>query len=128
MAILGNDKNDLNAKVISMALRDSGFEIVYLGSDNTPEEIVKAALQEDVDAIFLSVPNKANINLIEETLKKANEYKFFDSPKKFMFVSGLELSNSEKSKLIENGITEIYNPKTKTHEIVNKIIELYELN
>ena len=127
MAILGTG-NDLNAKVVSIAFRDSGFEIVYLGDNNTPDEIVRAALQEDVDAIYLSVPEKSSVNLIKETLDIAKNSNFFDSSKKFIFAGGVDLSNDEIQKLKDYGLTEIYRPSKKTHEIVENILKLFENN
>ena len=127
MAILGID-DELNAKVVSMALRDSGFEIIYLGTDNTPDQIVKAALQEDVDAIYLSVPSKSNKNLIIETLKIAKSANFVNSHKKFIFAGGIELSSDDIKLLKDNGLAEIYEPNLKTHKILKSILMLFENN
>ncbi|MHA1271046.1 MAG: cobalamin-dependent protein [Candidatus Helarchaeota archaeon] len=128
MAIPGFNQDDLNAKVVSMALRDSGLEIIYLGTDNTPDQIINAAIQEDVNAIYLSVTDKTNLKLIEETIEIAKNRNFFDSPKKFIFAGGINLTTDEIKLLKEKGLAEIFALNKKTHEIVNKIINLFENN
>lgn len=129
VAIPGNaDENDLNAKVVSMAFRDSGFEVIYLGAGNTPSQIIKAALQEDVDGIYLSLPDKNNLKLINETLDIAKDSNFIDSHQKFIILGGIDLTAEEIDKLKSDGLAEIYDVKMKTHEIIKSILNLYELN
>jgi methylmalonyl-CoA mutase cobalamin-binding domain/chain len=129
VAIPGDaDENDLNAKVVSMAFRDSGFEVIYLGAGNTPSQIIKAALQEDVDGIYLSLPDKNNLKLINETLNIAKDLNFIDSNKKYIILGGTELTPEEIDKFKADGLAEIYNIKMKTHEIIESILTLFQLN
>ena len=129
VAIPGDaDQNDLNAKVVSMAFRDSGFEVIYLGAGIKPSQIIKAALQEDVDGIYLSLPDKNNLNLINETLDMAKNSNFIDSHKKFIILGGIDLTSEEIDKFKADGLAEIYGVKMKTHEIIKSILDLFELN
>ena len=73
IAKAGLDGHDRGAKIITRALRDAGFEVIYTGLHQTPEEIVEAALQEDVDAIGISLLSGAHNFLFPEILKALKE-------------------------------------------------------
>ena len=124
MAIPGR-QDDLNAKVVSIALRDAGFEVVYLGTEVSPQDIIRAALHEDVDAIYLSVVDKSYMDLVEEILDIARKENFFNSSKKFIFLGGIDLDSNKIQVLKEKGLAAVYGPKQKTHEIINSIKEIF---
>ncbi|MBD3228904.1 MAG: methylmalonyl-CoA mutase [Candidatus Lokiarchaeota archaeon] len=131
IAILGDsapNQSDLNARVVSMAFRDAGFEVIYLGIDNSPDEIIKAAIQEDADGIYLSMGNKSNLELIDETIRFAKTTEFFDSPKRHIFAGGFKTTPEKITELKEKGISEVFKKGLKTHKIVKNILELYEYN
>lgn len=68
IAKVGLDGHDRGVKIVARALRDAGVEVVYLGIHNTPEEIVSAAVQEDVDAIGISIHSAAHLTLFKEVM------------------------------------------------------------
>ena len=75
IAKAGLDGHDRGAKIITRALRDAGFEVIYTGLHQTPEEIVEAALQEDVDAIGVSLLSGAHNFLFPEIIKTLKDFK-----------------------------------------------------
>ena len=73
VAKLGLDGHDRGAKVVARALRDAGFEVVYLGVHQTPEDIVKAAIEEDVSVIGLSILSGSHLELVQDVIKLLKE-------------------------------------------------------
>lgn len=73
IAKLGLDGHDRGAKVIARALRDAGFEVIYLGVHQTPDDIVKAAVEEDVGAIGISILSGSHLELIQDVMKLLKE-------------------------------------------------------
>ena len=100
----GLDGHDRGAKVIARALRDAGMEVIYTGLRQTPEQIVAAALQEDVDVIGLSVLSGAHLNLTEKVIAKLKENNAED---KMVLVGGTILAK-DVPKLKEMGVAEVF--------------------
>lgn len=113
----GLDGHDRGAKVVARALRDAGMEVIYTGLRQTPEMIVEAALQEDVDAVGLSILSGAHMTLVPrviEGLRKAG----LDHVK--VFVGGI-IPDEDVPALKEAGVEAIFGPGTSTYVIVETI-------
>ena len=113
----GLDGHDRGVKVVARALRDTGIEVIYTGLRQTPEQIVNAAVQEDVDAIGLSIHSGAHNSLLEKVLgllksKGANEI--------LVFAGGI-IPRDDTENLKKQGIIEIFGPGTSTDDIVRRI-------
>jgi methylmalonyl-CoA mutase C-terminal domain/subunit len=111
----GLDGHDRGAKVVARALRDAGMEVIYTGLRQTPEQIVSAALQEDVDAIGLSILSGAHMHLFPRIIDLLKEKKMDDV---LIFAGGI-IPDHDTSKLKEIGIAEIFPPGSSLQEIVN---------
>ena len=111
----GLDGHDRGARVIARAYRDAGFEVVYTGLHQTPEQIVAAALQEDVDLIGLSALSGAHMYLFKRVLEllKAN------NADDIMVVGGGIIPEEDVPKLKKLGIKEIFLPGTSLDTVVN---------
>jgi methylmalonyl-CoA mutase C-terminal domain/subunit len=110
----GLDGHDRGAKVVARALRDAGMEVIYTGLRQTPEQIVSAALQEDVDAIGLSILSGAHMHLFPRILELKREKKLDDV---MVFAGGI-IPDHDIHKLKEIGIAEIFPPGSSLAEIV----------
>lgn len=110
----GLDGHDRGAKIIARTLRDAGFEVIYSGLHQTPEMIVNTALQEDVDAIGLSILSGAHNYLFPEVIRLLKE-KGVDNIKVF---GGGIIPDDEISTLKEQGVAEIFTPGADTRDIV----------
>jgi methylmalonyl-CoA mutase C-terminal domain/subunit len=111
----GLDGHDRGAKIIARALRDAGMEVIYTGLRQTPEEIVNAALQEDVDAIGLSILSGAHMHLFPRIMELKKENKLDDV---VVFAGGI-IPDQDIPGLKEIGIAEIFPPGSSLEEIVN---------
>ena len=114
IAKVGLDGHDRGIKVVARALRDAGIEVIYLGLHNTPEGVVAAAIQEDVDAIGLSILSAAHLTLFKRVLallKKANATDIV------VFGGGI-IPDEDAVKLKRLGIREVFAPGTSLDEIV----------
>jgi methylmalonyl-CoA mutase C-terminal domain/subunit len=111
----GLDGHDRGARVIARAYRDAGFEVVYTGLHQTPEQIVAAALQEDVDLIGLSVLSGAHMYLFKRVLELLKANKAED----VMVIGGGIIPEEDIPKLKKLGIKEIFLPGTSLDTIVN---------
>ncbi|OIP28273.1 MAG: methylmalonyl-CoA mutase [Chloroflexi bacterium CG_4_9_14_3_um_filter_45_9] len=109
----GLDGHDRGAKVVARAYRDAGFEVVYTGLHQTPEQIVSAALQEDVDLIGLSCLSGAHMTLFKRVLDLLKERKT-EIP---VIVGGI-IPEDDIPKLKEMGINEVFLPGTPLKSIV----------
>jgi methylmalonyl-CoA mutase C-terminal domain/subunit len=113
----GLDGHDRGAKVIARAFRDAGFEVIYTGLRQTPEQIVNAALQEDADVVGLSVLSGAHMTLcprITELMKK-------EGLNDVMVVVGGIIPDQDVPKLKECGVSEIFQPGASTQDIVDYV-------
>jgi methylmalonyl-CoA mutase C-terminal domain/subunit len=110
----GLDGHDRGAKVIARALRDAGMEVIYTGLRQTPEQIINAALQEDVDAIGLSILSGAHMHLFPRIMELKKESKLDDV---MVFAGGI-IPDQDIARLKESGIAEIFPPGSPLEEIV----------
>ncbi len=110
----GLDGHDRGARVIARAFRDAGFEVVYTGLHQTPEQIVAAALQEDVDLIGLSVLSGAHMYLFKRVLELLKTSKADD----VLVVGGGIIPEEDVPKLKKLGIQEVFLPGTSLDNIV----------
>ena len=115
----GLDGHDRGAKVVARALRDAGMEVIYSGLRQTPEMIVQSALQEDVDAIGLSVLSGAHMYVFPEVLKLLREEKADDI---LLFGGGI-IPEKDVKTLLEQGVAALFLPGTDTHDIVKFLNE-----
>jgi methylmalonyl-CoA mutase C-terminal domain/subunit len=110
----GLDGHDRGAKVIARAFRDAGFEVIYTGLRQTPEQIVNAALQEDADVVGLSVLSGAHMTLcprIMELMKK-------EGLNEVLVVIGGIIPDQDIVKLKELGVSEVFQPGASTEDII----------
>lgn len=113
----GLDGHDRGAKVICRALRDAGYEVIYTGLRRTPEEIVQAAIQEDVDLIGLSILSGAHKVLFSKILNMLRENKAEDI---FVIAGGI-IPDKDIPHLKKMGIKEVFLPGSSTQDIVKWI-------
>jgi len=111
----GLDGHDRGAKVVARALRDAGFEVIYTGLRQTPEQIVAAAVQEDVDGIGLSILSGAHNKLLPEIVRLLGEG---DAADILVFAGGI-IPEKDIRPLKDAGIDEIFLPGTTTRRIVD---------
>jgi len=110
----GLDGHDRGAKIIARALRDGGFEVIYTGLHQTPEMIAEAALQEDVDAVGLSVLSGAHMTLFPEVIRLLKDKGAADVT---VFGGGI-IPAEDAKKLKEIGVRQVFTPGASTEEIV----------
>ena len=113
----GLDGHDRGAKVIARALRDAGMEVVYTGLRQTPEMIVSAALQEDVQVIGLSILSGAHNAIVPRIMELLREQKMDD----VLVVVGGTIPDEDAVKLKDMGVAAVYQPGASLDEIVNFI-------
>lgn len=111
----GLDGHDRGAKVVARALRDAGVEVIYTGLHQTPEQIVAAALQEDADAIGLSVLSGAHMTQFRRVLELLKEQ---DARDITVFGGGI-IPDADIAELEQMGVAKIFTPGAATHEIVD---------
>jgi methylmalonyl-CoA mutase C-terminal domain/subunit len=111
----GLDGHDRGAKVVARALRDAGFEVIYTGIRQTPEMIVQAALQEDVDAIGLSILSGAHLDLFPAIVDGLKEKGLTDVP---VFAGGI-IPKEDYAALEGIGIKGIFGPGTMLRDIID---------
>ncbi len=119
MAKPGLDGHDRGAKIIARALRDGGFEVIYTGLHQTPEMIAEAALQEDVDAVGLSVLSGAHMTLFPEVIRLLKEKGAGDVA---VFGGGI-IPAEDAKKLKEIGVKQVFTPGASTEDIVKWVRE-----
>jgi methylmalonyl-CoA mutase C-terminal domain/subunit len=110
----GLDGHDRGAKVVARALRDAGMEVIYTGLHQTPEQIVEAAVQEDADAIGLSVLSGAHLTLFARVLQLLTER---DASDIVVFGGGI-IPDTDISELERLGVRKIFTPGASMQEIV----------
>jgi methylmalonyl-CoA mutase C-terminal domain/subunit len=115
----GLDGHDRGAKVIARALRDAGMEVIYTGLRQTPEMIAAAALQEDVDAVGVSILSGAHNTLCPRIVSLLREEGMDDC---LVLVGGI-VPQEDISRLKEQGVAEVFLPGTSTEEIVKFLRE-----
>ncbi len=115
----GLDGHDRGAKIVARALRDAGFEVIYTGLHQTPEQIVATSIQEDVDAIGLSVLSGAHNYLFARVLELLKEKGADDVA---VFGGGI-IPAEDSQRLKALGVKEIFTPGTSTQDIVRFVRE-----
>jgi methylmalonyl-CoA mutase C-terminal domain/subunit len=115
----GLDGHDRGAKVVARALRDAGMEVIYTGLRQTPEMVVEAALQEDVDVVGLSILSGAHMTLLPRIVNLLEENELDD----VLVVAGGIIPDEDVPALNELGIRGIFGPGTSTETIVEFIEE-----
>jgi len=110
----GLDGHDRGAKVIARAFRDAGFEVIYTGLRQTPEQVVNAALQEDADVIGLSVLSGAHMTLCPRIMELMKKEGLNDV---LVLVGGI-IPDNDIAKLKQLGVSEIFQPGASTEEII----------
>jgi len=113
----GLDGHDRGAKVIARALRDAGMEVIYTGLRQTPEQIIEAAIQEDVNVIGLSILSGAHMYIFPKIIKMLEERKMTD----IMVIAGGIIPTEDIPELKKIGIKAIFTPGTDTKNIVKFI-------
>ncbi|MBS3872712.1 MAG: cobalamin B12-binding domain-containing protein [Firmicutes bacterium] len=113
----GLDGHDRGAKVVARALRDAGMEVIYTGLRQTPEQIVEAALQEDVDVIGLSCLSGAHNHLFPQVVALLKQHQAED----ILVVGGGVIPDEDIPFLKEQGVKEIFTPGTGTNAVVEYI-------
>jgi len=113
----GLDGHDRGAKVIARALRDSGMEVIYTGIRQTPQMIVQAAVQEDVDVLGLSILSGAHLEILPEIMRLLRE----EQMDEVKVVLGGIIPEQDRDTLLEMGISAVFGPGTSTSEIIEFI-------
>jgi methylmalonyl-CoA mutase C-terminal domain/subunit len=122
IAKAGLDGHDRGAKVVAAALRDAGMEVIYTGLRQTPEMIVEAAIQEDVDAIGISILSGAHMTLFPKILNLMKDKNVDDI---LLFGGGI-IPEEDLNKLKSMGVGELFTPGTPTSDIISFLKEWVE--
>ncbi len=110
----GLDGHDRGAKVIARALRDAGMEVIYTGLRQTPEQIVSAAIQEDVDCVAVSILSGAHSTLLPKIAKLLKE----EDAEDILFIGGGVIPVDDIPELKEKGVVEVFTPGTPTSQTI----------
>lgn len=117
VAKVGLDGHDRGAKIIAAALRDAGMEVIYTGLRQTPEMVVNTALQEDVDAIGISILSGAHNTVFPKIISLMNEKKMND----VLLTGGGIIPQEDMEQLQKLGVGELFPPGTTTKDIAGYI-------
>jgi methylmalonyl-CoA mutase C-terminal domain/subunit len=124
VAKVGLDGHDRGAKVIATALRDAGMEVIYTGLRQTPEMVVNAALQEDVDAIGISILSGAHMTVFPKIIRLLKEKQMDD----VLLTGGGIIPEEDMKTLNEMGVGKLFPPGTTTSEIAGYISDWVSKN
>jgi len=124
VAKVGLDGHDRGAKVIATALRDAGMEVIYTGLRQTPEMVVNAALQEDVDAIGISILSGAHMTVFPKVITLMKEKGLND----VLLTGGGIIPENDQQELHKLGVGELFAPGTTTTEIADYIVNWVRKN
>jgi methylmalonyl-CoA mutase C-terminal domain/subunit len=117
IAKAGLDGHDRGAKIIARALRDAGMEVIYTGLHQTPEQVVETALQEDADAVGISILSGAHMTLVPKIVEGLRENGLED----VLVVVGGTIPRDDVGALKEQGVAEIFTPGAPVSQIVEFI-------
>ncbi|MGH3266997.1 MAG: cobalamin B12-binding domain-containing protein [Trebonia sp.] len=120
VAKAGLDGHDRGAKVVARALRDAGVEVIYTGLHQTPEQIAAAAIQEDVDAVGLSVLSGAHMTLFPRVIELLKEQ---DADDIVVFGGGI-IPDADIAELTTKGVAKIFTPGASTTDIIAWVSEV----
>ncbi|OPX17475.1 methylmalonyl-CoA mutase [candidate division WOR-3 bacterium 4484_100] len=115
----GLDGHDRGAKVVAAALRDAGMEVIYTGLHQSPEAIVEAAIQEDVDVIGLSILSGAHMTIFPKVLELLKKKR----AQRIIVVGGGIIPADDMKKLEKKGVKKLFGPGTPTTEIIKWLKE-----
>ena len=125
MAKPGLDGHDRGIKVLAAAYRDAGMDVIYLGLRQTPESVVKVAIQEGVDVIALSILSGAHMTIFTKVMDLINEHKL----KNVLVTGGGIIPNEDIKKLLRMGISKVYTPKDfELNQIMFDVVKLADPN
>jgi methylmalonyl-CoA mutase, C-terminal domain len=124
VAKVGLDGHDRGAKVIATALRDAGMEVIYTGLRQTPEMVVNAALQEDVDAIGISILSGAHMTVFPKVMNLMKEKGMND----ILLTGGGIIPEEDMKQLNGQGVGKLFAPGTPTSEIAGYITDWVKQN
>ncbi len=124
VAKVGLDGHDRGAKIIATALRDAGMEVIYTGLRQTPEMVVNAALQEDVDAIGISILSGAHNTVFPKVIKLMKEKEMND----VLLTGGGIIPDEDMQELNKMGVGKLFPPGTTTTDIAGYITEWVKEN
>jgi methylmalonyl-CoA mutase C-terminal domain/subunit len=113
----GLDGHDRGAKIIARALRDAGMEVIYTGLHQTPEQIVETVIQEDADAVGLSILSGAHMTLVPRVVELLKEQDAGD----VLVTVGGTIPNQDIPQLTELGVAEVFTPGAPTQDIIDFI-------
>ena len=116
----GLDGHDVGAKVIALALRDAGAEVIYTGLRKSPEYIARVAVEEDVDAVGLSVLSGSHLEMVSETANYLSEYGADDMA---IFVGGT-IPQADEAALTQAGARGIFNSSQRIEDVLASIDDL----
>jgi methylmalonyl-CoA mutase, C-terminal domain len=119
VAKVGLDGHDRGAKIIAISLRDAGMEVIYTGLRQTPEMVVNAALQEDVDVIGISILSGAHNTVFPKIMQLMKEKGMDD----VLVTGGGIIPDRDMDSLHDIGVGKLFPPGTPTHDIVEYIID-----
>ena len=111
----GLDGHDRGAKIIARALRDAGMEVIYTGLHQTPEQIVETAIQEDADAVGISILSGAHMTLVQRILDGLKE----NGAEDVLVVVGGTIPKEDSDELKQRGVAEVFTPGVPTSDIVD---------
>ena len=117
MAKVGLDGHDRGVKVVAQALRDAGMEVIYTGLHNTPEQAVRAGLQEDVDVIGVSILSGAHLTLLPKMRRLMDEQGLTD----VLLMAGGTIPEEDKDVLRQQNVGGLFGPGTFTEDIIDYI-------
>jgi len=120
IAKVGLDGHDRGAHVIARAFRDAGFEVVYSGLHRAPEEVVQAAVQEDVDVLGLSILSGAHNTLVPKVVEGLKEYGAFEDT--LLIVGGI-VPEEDREELYSMGVSAVFGPGTPMAETIEFVRE-----
>jgi methylmalonyl-CoA mutase C-terminal domain/subunit len=120
VAKVGLDGHDRGAHVIARAFRDAGFEVIYSGLHKAPDEVVQAAVQEDVDVLGISILSGAHNTLVPKILDGLREYEALDDT--LVIVGGI-VPEDDRPALREAGVAEIFGPGATMDETIQFVRE-----
>ncbi len=111
----GLDGHDRGAKIIARALRDAGMEVIYTGLHQTPEQIVETVIQEDADAVGLSILSGAHMTLVPRVLELMKERDIDD----VVVIAGGTIPGDDIPELKSLGVSEVFTPGASTQDIID---------
>jgi methylmalonyl-CoA mutase C-terminal domain/subunit len=124
VAKVGLDGHDRGARIIATTLRDAGMEVIYTGLRQTPEMVVNTALQEDVDAIGISILSGAHMTVFPKVMNLMKEKGMDD----VLVTGGGIIPEKDMEELNKNGVGRLFPPGTSTHDIVEYITNWVKQN